>query len=391
MNAVLIREIFDPFTAAHICSIPIPKAKVGDKLVWTLTAHGNYTSQSFQKLLYECSGESSYLNDNSFPWRKFWGIKKLPPKVHMFIWRVLHNGLGTLHKLGRIIDGIPVECQLCGNNEETIDHLLTHCQFAKAVLFGSPLNFRGLADPSSTTKQCILSWLDAHDDGYSVCLGACLLWAIWKARNKLHFDNIKPHIPSVINDAVHWFTMYYFAEEDAGNSALDIVVNNYAQSTWCTPPEGTVKINVDAAVGLNKTSAAAVARTHDGQFVAASTKISEYFHPLVAEAKGFLLGLQLARSIQRHIIIEGDCLNVVNVLNNVSSFTPWRIRYLVEDIIHLARHFSSVNYKFVKRGANDAAHNLASYALEHNVQQEWTSSQIPACISSCISAELVNH
>ncbi|XP_026417508.1 uncharacterized protein LOC113312991 [Papaver somniferum] len=201
------------------------------------------------------------------------------------------------------------------------------------------LAWRCSDDPPYSTKQCILSWFNANDGGYSFCLGSCLLWAIWKARNKLHFEKIKPHIPTVINDVVYWFSIYYFAEDDVGISSQSarIVVNNPVQQVWYAPPEGTVKINVDVVVGLQKISAAAIARNHVGQFLAASTKISDHSSPMVAEAKSFLLGLKLARIIQlQDVIIEGDCLNMVNIVDGSSSFTPWRVRFLVEEIIKLA-------------------------------------------------------
>lgn len=70
-NMDLVNQLFDPFIAAQIGSIPLSRAASEDKLIWSLTNHGMYTAKSFQKLLADCNGEFSFLSDNSFPWKTF--------------------------------------------------------------------------------------------------------------------------------------------------------------------------------------------------------------------------------------------------------------------------------------------------------------------------------
>ncbi|XP_026378734.1 uncharacterized protein LOC113273191 [Papaver somniferum] len=154
---------------------------------------------------------------------------------------------------------------------------------------------------------------------------------------------------------------------------------------WTSPPEGVIKINVDATFNLGYSAAAAVARDHNKNIVAVASTIQYQSKPQVAEAAAFLLATKLAQQMQfRNCIIEGDCQTVVEVLNGEKN-VPWRILRMIQEIKNISQSFRSVTYNFVKRKANSAAHNLASYAVKHSVQAIWTSSQIPPSIVSCLS------
>lgn len=65
-NLQLLQQIFDPFTATQINNIQIHK-EAENKFIWHLTKHGDFTPQSFQKLLLDQAGESSVHNESSFP------------------------------------------------------------------------------------------------------------------------------------------------------------------------------------------------------------------------------------------------------------------------------------------------------------------------------------
>eukprot|EP00253_Pinus_taeda_P014894 PITA_14894 len=65
-------------------------------------------------------------------WKFIWGLPSLP-KIDFFSWTLAHNSIFTgdnLRKQG--MEG-PTRCPLCMSEEETADHLLLLCPFAKAV------------------------------------------------------------------------------------------------------------------------------------------------------------------------------------------------------------------------------------------------------------------
>lgn len=182
--------------------------------------------------------------------------------------------------------------------------------------------------------------------------------------------------------------------DDTSDSAniIDVISDTVQLEilAWCPPPENFIKINVDAAILLGKSAAAAIARDHNGNIVAVSTAIYNQTFPQVAEAYGFLLAVELGHKLHlQSISVEGDCQTVVKVLNGEAGHTPWRILGTIECITFLADQFSSISYNFVKRRANSAAHNLASYAVKHNVQNCWTSAQIPSFILDSLSTDAV--
>lgn len=69
---------------------------------------------------------------NNFPQWFIWK-SNIPPKIIFFIWCAVHGKLNTADLLLR--EGISCQkiCSLCGNVDETSDHLLLHCKVAYKV------------------------------------------------------------------------------------------------------------------------------------------------------------------------------------------------------------------------------------------------------------------
>jgi hypothetical protein len=62
---------------------------------------------------------------------KTWALAK----CHFFTWLVAHNKFWTANHLARRGMDHPEECLLCGREEETIDHLMISCVFAREFWF----------------------------------------------------------------------------------------------------------------------------------------------------------------------------------------------------------------------------------------------------------------
>ncbi|XP_026419894.1 uncharacterized protein LOC113315863 [Papaver somniferum] len=343
------------------------------------------------KTLADNKGESSTLNDSSFPWKKFWAVKRLAPKIHMFLWRILHDGVGVFSKISKYIEGAPNDCQLCFSEVETVDHLFLRCNLSQLILFASPLSLRIINDGQTSLRSLVSSWLEISDNGQYFCLGASLLWAIWHARNKLVSEKEKININSVINHGLFWFNLYYNDNEDpelstaTGTGHIPVT---HRCNPWIPPTTDAVKINIDAAIGKNNSSCAVVARDSQGRFLSAGTSLSAIRNPLVSEAGGFLLAFSLAsRMNYNNIEIESDSQSIVRILNGESTRIPWRISRFIEEIKSSASTLGQVTYQSAPREANDAAHKLAKFAVANHVQNWWTSSQPPSCISSILALE----
>ncbi|KAI3982379.1 hypothetical protein MKX01_041217 [Papaver californicum] len=107
-------------------------------MIWMHTPHGNYSPQSLQKCPSSMAGETSSVSNSIVPWRKFWATKRIAPKIKMFLWRAIHDGLGVLKRVGKYVEGVPTDCQIFHSAEECINHIILHCSFSQAVWFASP-------------------------------------------------------------------------------------------------------------------------------------------------------------------------------------------------------------------------------------------------------------
>ena len=133
---------------------------------------------------------------------------------------------------------------------------------------------------------------------------------------------------------------------------------------WSPTRRFSIKINVDAAIGLKFFNVAAVERDWRGRLVfACSQKVNTTF-PLQAEAEAVKWALLLAAKLEvKGIYIESDSKICCDALINPSQASPWRIRSKVMEMQVLLYALSNVFVSWVPRLANMVAHSLAKWSL----------------------------
>jgi hypothetical protein len=115
---------------------------------------------------------------------------------------------------------------------------------------------------------------------------------------------------------------------------------------WSKPPQGVIKLNVDAATTSTASWLAVVARNGEGKLLLWWAKGIPLCDPLFAEAKAeaVLWALQLALSEQfLYVIIEGDSQICMDSLNGNSSYGSWSVSSICNDILALCKSFSGCN------------------------------------------------
>jgi hypothetical protein len=124
-----------------------------------------------------------------------------PTKCRYFVWLVAHKKCWTADRLARRGPDHPEKCPLCDQDEETINHLLVSCVFAKQFWFGflQQANLQGLAPQSGTVS--FLDWwrqatelstgLEKRGINSLIILGA---WTLWKHRNRCVFYAMTPNL-----------------------------------------------------------------------------------------------------------------------------------------------------------------------------------------------------
>ena len=114
-------------------------------------------------------------------------------KLSFFAWEVSWRKVLTLDYLQKRGWALANRCFLCQLFEESIDHLLLHCEETREVwmlllyLFGVSWVF-----PSSV-KETFLGWRGSFVGKKRKAVWQvgplCLFWVIWKARNKIAFED----------------------------------------------------------------------------------------------------------------------------------------------------------------------------------------------------------
>ncbi|KAL8502167.1 hypothetical protein ACS0TY_021326 [Phlomoides rotata] len=211
---------------------------------------------------------------------------------------------------------------------------------------------------------------------YGISLFAFLSWNIWKARNCSQIEQ-KNQLPGVI-----------IARSISGAEEFQDTITRDSQrkkhdgspARWQRPPEGALKLNSgvatfsDSSVGF-----VFVLRNHEGTVLFAGSKCV-----LAAGKSSLLEALALRCALGRTIshgfqdlCLESDSQTLISALQDHLE-ADQQTMLIVEVIRETAQPFNSFNFCFVRREGNSAAHVLAHYAPEINVEKLW-SIVIPEC------------
>jgi hypothetical protein len=131
-NEQLIRETFISVDPAAILRIPLrPNAE--DWWAWESEKHGEYSVKTAYRKLADAQqqGEPTTLGGSGdASWNRIWKLN-VPPKVKVFWWRVLHEFLPAKLVLYQRHIEQTTFCDLCGTEQESIQHILIHCTVAR--------------------------------------------------------------------------------------------------------------------------------------------------------------------------------------------------------------------------------------------------------------------
>jgi hypothetical protein len=132
-NIPMLKNIFVDEEINLILSLPISVANQGDKQIWRGTKNGLFSVKRAYFIKKEMErkeeAESSSRKGSSRVWREIWKLK-LPNAEKKFLWRACHEILPTrtnLHRRKIVEDDL---CHLCGQEEETVLHVLWQCPAA---------------------------------------------------------------------------------------------------------------------------------------------------------------------------------------------------------------------------------------------------------------------
>ena len=127
-----------------------------------------------------------------FPWKAIWRAKA-PRRVSFFVWCVAWNKILTRDnsRLRRLV--FVDWCIICCHCGETVDHLLLHCEMAYRLWSFVFITF-GLSWVILRSIPDLLfgwwNWLGKHSSQIWNLVSLCILWCIWKERNRRTFEDL---------------------------------------------------------------------------------------------------------------------------------------------------------------------------------------------------------
>ncbi|XP_059070959.1 uncharacterized protein LOC131862033 [Cryptomeria japonica] len=279
--------------------------------------------------------------------------KMVAPRAGAFLWAVMHERILTGERLKMYGICGPSICVMCKSNEETINHLLMECPFARQCWNWLCQSLRWVSTPASTLKNWIKSWpiLNQKSLWGSLWLIApsMLLWQIWKERNCRIFEGkenslekflekIKTNISEVANLKSHCRRIEYISDWDKKNQMewgnlhpLNInVVSKQAKwsnAKWEPPKAGWIKLNFDGAAKGNPGAAGygSIIRDEKGTILGSISGSLGTASNNEAEAMALVRGLKYcSEKNYQYVEVEGDSQILVNAIKN--GATPsWKL------------------------------------------------------------------
>ena len=141
-----------------------------------------------------------------FPVNIIWQ-PKIQSRICFFAWEAAWGKASTLDQIQKRGRPLANRCFLCKGNEETIDHLLLHCGVTRVLW--DIFSFFGVhwVLPSSIL-QTLEGWRGSfvgkkRKDVWRVG-PLCLFWTVWKARNKIAFEDATLSIQKLKSSFVYF-------------------------------------------------------------------------------------------------------------------------------------------------------------------------------------------
>ncbi|XP_043699816.1 uncharacterized protein LOC122650466 [Telopea speciosissima] len=204
-------------------------------------------------------------------------------------------------------------------------------------------------------------------------LASFLLWFIWKARNDLMFNNKQWSPQQVISMAEKAHQEFSSVVCKPPSVSVEVEEQNFPSShSWTPPNEPFLKINCNAAWVKNsgKGGLGVIIRDHRGILIHAYSSGTSCDSSLYAEALAIRTGLlQAAKLHLSHIVVESDCLSLIQQLNSRSF--DYEIDAVDFDILQLQSSFVACLFCFIPRSSNVVADSLARSALSVESSMDW--------------------
>lgn len=221
-------------------------------------------------------------------WSRLWKIK-IPPKMKVFFWKLLHNALAYNLNLQRRGVQVSSSCIRCAETED-LHHVFVGCDWATYFWFVSLLGFQ----PSFPNSAAFLYWLQDQltsesEEVLQLLITTC--WGVWMKLNDIIFNRRAISPPEAIASIFQILTDYRRVNAvEMPNQQIPSI------NLWKLPAPGHIKLNTDAGrLSSEQWRLGAVFRNEHGEILLdASKPLPGSFTPQLTEALGICWSLELA-------------------------------------------------------------------------------------------------
>uniref|UniRef100_A0A2N9G4J9 Reverse transcriptase zinc-binding domain-containing protein n=1 Tax=Fagus sylvatica TaxID=28930 RepID=A0A2N9G4J9_FAGSY len=264
---VKLQETFDQDSVKKIKAISVCSKYNQDRWIWTKSCHGNHTVKSAYWTL---NSENQVLDRGSTK-GNVWG-SKLHERLKMHLWRIDVDILPTRMQLARFASDLDIVCPLCELAPESSLHLFQQCHVSQVLWFGSPWGLKianlQFSSPSQLVDFVVRPphdlFLDKSQQDQFTLYAALLIDYVWSLRNKVVHGGDKPN-----RDVLGRGLWNRFIEHWSMLSKSDKSPSSYLKEDihWMRPVRNGIKLNCDAAVGVDGSIVAGIARDWRGSLV----------------------------------------------------------------------------------------------------------------------------
>ena len=357
-----------------------------DFLSWCHTKNGEFCVRSAYHLEMDrrngnVGGSSG--NKEKQLWKQIWGAR-VPQRVKHLVWRAITNSLPTRQKLAERGLQIDPQCPRCGEERESVEHLMLKCGESSLIWRASPLRIDSEMERSTPISEWCSNWLEKCLDVKAWAVTMMVMWQIWNSRNSWVFNQRKDDPRDACARALKLMEDFL----DAMTRELPGPPPPNRDQQWRKPSRGLNKLNSDAAAKNGKGGLGVVVRDEEGEvLLAAGVRLEEVSSPEEAEACAILFGLQIAFDAGlRNLEVESDCLTVIKMLNGTSARNATQT--IIHDILALSSSFNFCSFSFVNRVCNKVAHTMAKLSSSFDEMRVWLEDYPPE-LSTCVAADKV--
>lgn len=212
-----------------------------------------------------------------------------------------------------------------------------------------------------------------------------LCWRIWYRRNEKVWNNKVCSVHHVLNSAGNYLFQWQTVRQKSDVNNATCFQGCHGVICWSPPQLGWLKCNVDAATfsAQGKVSYGGVIRNFDGLFVAACcASVLGSVGARDAEALGVREILSWIK--KRHlscVVVEMDCIQVFKALT-ASYSCPNGYGLILDYCLALTKSIRDIEFSFVRRSANAAAHVTARVGGSLSGFEEWSHVPPPWLLTS---------